>query len=85
METIKIAIAEKNIFRIPLRSESDTRGGLHTDPCWKTMVLLDRCYVFIASDNADIPSHESAKFDCYQFVFWTFRFWCGIVCGYRRR
>ena len=32
-----------------------------------------------------IRTHESEKSVCYQFVFWTFRYWCGIVCGYRRR
>ena len=31
-----------------------------------------------------IRTHETEKFDCYQFVFWTFRHWCGMVCGYRR-
>ena len=35
--------------------------------------------------NAGIRTNETAKSVCYQFVFWTFRFWCGIVCGYRRR
>ena len=31
-----------------------------------------------------IRTHETEKSDCYQFVFWTSRHWCGMVCGYRR-
>ena len=34
---------------------------------------------------ADVNMKRMGGVELIRFVFWTFRVWCGIVCGYRRR